>query len=220
MAEKTAIDGPPGTPDPSAPAAPSPARRRWRWLVPAVVALVLGGAAIWYDAAVIRAHPVRYDGGESGVLGSGVVNHDDPFATEWSEVPYRAGGTVHVEFNIHNTGPFDAHVQRITFLGLGSDLSTSPPYGERPLHAVGIFPGPRDLPPFQPFTLPADGWAIIGWDLSMCPDAPGQSGAWVGFEQYEITYTYLGWTRTSTEPLPAPVQLTDVGECLANSTPG
>ncbi len=211
---------PPPTP-PQAPAkpTPSPPHRGRRWLVAAAV-LLLGAAAVWYNATVIRAHPVRYDGGESGVQASSVVRHDDPFAAGWYEVQYQPGGTVHIEFNIHNAGPFDVHVQRIAFPGLGTDSSVSPLYRADPLDAVGDLAGSGNLRPFQPFTLPADGWALIAWDLSMCPNSPAQQGSSVGFGHYQITYSYLGWTRTFTEPLPTPLQITDAGRCLANGMPG
>jgi hypothetical protein len=226
MTETTAIDGataaildpPPTPPEAPAKATPSPARRGGRWLVVAVLLFVFGGAAIWYNAAVIRAHPVGYDGGESGVLANGVVSHDDPFATRWYEVPYQTGGTVHIEFNIYNAGRFDAHIQQITFLGLATDSFVSPLYRANPLDAVGGFPSSQDLHPFRPFTLPAGRYALIAWDVTMCPTLPTQPGFSEAIEWYEITYTYLGWTRTFIELLPTPLQITNVGRCLANGT--
>jgi hypothetical protein len=205
--------------------APSPEprpRHRRRAVVAALASVVVAAlvaTGIWYDAAVVRGRPMVNPGFDYYVSAPGVVMHQDPFVKGipgWWEVPYAPDTTIRLVFDMENEGSFDVHLTGLNFPGLacpdGSCAGSLVAQSAR--ITLGTSPAMEDLAPFHPVTIAPGELIMIEFDVTTCATARAHPGGGdTGFDRFDMTYSYGGWSRTVEAPLPTPLYLTGIGRC-------
>jgi hypothetical protein len=196
---------------PTGDVAPPRRRRRIRWAVLAIVALMLAaGTAFLIKVGTERAIGVGYT---AGARGSGLVEHQDPFLGQsppgsWAQVNYQPGHTITIGTSFQNL----SHTQSITVTSLVFDESSGyPRLFSSASVAYTLSGGGITDHLFHPFTLGPRQYVYVEWSLTMCSTGTaGKNGGSTGVGDYTIGYRYFGFTKHQTVPLMMPVEFDDV----------